>query len=255
MLGALVATAMIAQAPPQRIVSVNLCADELLLQLAKPTQIASVTRLSHIPEESQLWRQGRRYKQNDGNLLSVIRHRPDLVLTMGGRGGDRLRISQRLGIRTLSLLYPMSIADVVANIRTVAHAVGNPIGGERLVSRITDLQRTAPSWSVDSAWLSGGGRSVPAGSLTAEWMRLAGLRQRTLKGDRLSLEMFVTQPPRVLLRSNYRAGQYSIEQRWLDHPRVRAAWPATIETDGRPWLCAGPLVVDEILRIRRKVTA
>ena len=241
------------EAAPRRVVSLNLCTDELLLLLARPQQIASVTHLSRMPEESKLWRQARRYPQNDGSLVSAIRHRPDLILTMGSRGGDRLQIADRLGIRTVALPYPATIADIVTNVRTIARAVGNRAEGERIAARIEALQRSAPKTQIDAAWLSGGGRSVPANSLTAQWMRLAGLRQRTLTGDRLNLEMFITRPPRLLLRSNYRAGQYSMEQRWLDHPRVRAAWPRTIETDGRPWLCAGPLVVDEIRRIRAKV--
>jgi iron complex transport system substrate-binding protein len=39
-------------------------------------------------------------------------------------------------------------------------------------------------------------------------------------------------------------------QRWLDHPMVRKARSRTISTDGRPWTCAGPLMLDEIERLR-----
>src|SRR5688500_9930017 len=53
-----------------RVASLNLCTDELLLALAAPEQIVSVTHLAHKPQEATLWRQARRYRQNDGSLLS-----------------------------------------------------------------------------------------------------------------------------------------------------------------------------------------
>ena len=82
-------------------------------------------------------------------------------------------------------------------------------------------------------------------------MALAGLRQRAVRGDRVSLEQLLVGPPAVLLRSDYRSGQYSSEQRWLAHPlarRVRGV--REIVTDGRPWTCMGPVLVGEIERLR-----
>ena len=39
-----------------RIASLNLCTDELLLALAAPEQIVSVTHLAQQPQETMLWR-------------------------------------------------------------------------------------------------------------------------------------------------------------------------------------------------------
>ena len=52
-------------------------------------------------------------------------------------------------------------------------------------------------------------------------MALAGLEQRRMQGDRVSLETLIARPPAVLLRSDYRQGQYSTGQRWLAHTRPR----------------------------------
>jgi iron complex transport system substrate-binding protein len=83
-------------------------------------------------------------------------------------------------------------------------------------------------------------------------MRLAGLAQRPMRGDRVSLEQLALRPPAILLRSDYRQGQYSEAQRWLRHPLAGAAGRArTVPTDGRRWTCMGPLLIDEILRLRR----
>jgi iron complex transport system substrate-binding protein len=85
-------------------------------------------------------------------------------------------------------------------------------------------------------------------------MALAGLRQRPLRGDRVSLETLIASPPALLLRSDYRAGQYSNQQRWLSHPAARYAVNVrTLATDGRRWTCMGPLLIGEIERLRREV--
>ncbi|HEY0414546.1 MAG TPA: hypothetical protein VGD66_15535 [Allosphingosinicella sp.] len=246
------AMAPAAAAPPRRVASLNLCSDELLLLLAEPRQVASVTHLAQSPAETPLWRRARAYPRNDGSLVSVAGLKPDLVLAMGGGGRDRAGIAARLGIRLLDLPYPQNVADIEAAVAKVADALGRPGPGRAVVARIEALRRSRPARGADSIWLGGGGRSVAATGLAAEWMRLAGLAQRPLTGDRVSLEQLLVRPPAVLLRSDYRSGQYSAGQRWLAHPlAAQAKAKRTLVTDGRLWTCMGPLMVAEIERLRR----
>ena len=242
-----------AAAAPQRVASLNLCTDELVLILAAPEQIASVTHLSQQEAETPLWPTARRYPRNDGSLLSVVSLRPDLIVTMGGGARDRLRIAERLGIRTVDLPFAQSLGDVAESIRRLAIALGREEQGTQLLREMAALIRSAPSTTRDTIWLGGGGRTVAASGLEAKWMRLAGLRQRAMQGDRVSLETLIVAPPAILLRSDYRAGQYSNQQRWLSHPAARLAGRArTITTDGRLWTCMGPLLIGEIARLRRE---
>jgi iron complex transport system substrate-binding protein len=240
-----------AEAAPGRVASLNLCTDELLLMLGDPRQIVSVTHLARQPAETGLWRQARRYRSNDGSLVSVAALRPDLVLTMGGGARDRGRIARRLGLRILDLPYPQSLADIEQALGTVSAALGRGAAGAALLGRIGRLKATRPAAAADTIWLGGGGRTVAAAGLAAQWMALAGFRQRPVRGDRVSLEQLLVRPPAVLLRSDYRSGQYSSEQRWLSHPLARRARGSrTVVTDGRPWTCMGPALIAEIERLR-----
>jgi iron complex transport system substrate-binding protein len=243
-----------AEAAPRRVASLNLCTDELLLLLAAPEQIASVTHLAQQEAETPLWREASRYPRNDGSLLSVVDQRPDLIVTMGGGTRDRLGIAARLGIRTLDLVFAQTLGEVAQNVRRFAEAIGRPDAGAAVLRRMNVLMRSRPPARIDSIWLGGGGRTVPATGLEAQWMALAGLRQRPLQGDRVPLETLIASPPALLLRSDYRAGQYSNGQRWLAHPAARfAAGVRTLPTDGRRWTCMGPLLIEEIERLRREV--
>jgi iron complex transport system substrate-binding protein len=251
---ALLLGAVAAEAAPRRVASLNLCADELLLLLAAPEQIVSVTHLAQQEAETPLWRQALTYARNDGSLLSVVEQRPDLIVTMGGGIRDRADIAGRLGIPMLDLAFAQTLGDVVENIRRLAAAIGRPDAGAALLRRMTDSMRRRPMGSIVTIWLGGGGRTVSATGLEAQWRALAGLRQRPLQGDRVSLETLIARPPALLLRSDYRAGQYSNGQRWLAHPAARyASGVRTVATDGRLWTCMGPLLIGEIGRLRREV--
>jgi iron complex transport system substrate-binding protein len=247
----LLAPVQAAGAQSLRAASLNLCTDELLLALADDNQVASVTHLSRQSSETPYWRKARRFRANDGSLLSVAALKPDLVLTMGGGVRDRASIARRLSIRVLDLPYPQSLADVATSIARVANALDQRDRGRRLIAQLKELRRTAPAKSVDTIWLGGGGRTVPATGLAAEWMRLGGLRQRAFPGDRVTLEQLLVSPPGVLLRSDYRQGEYSGEQRWMNHPLARRTRAGrTLATDGRRWTCMGPSLLPEILRLR-----
>ena len=232
------------------VASLNLCTDEYLLLLARPQEISSVSFLSRDPGESPLWRSARRFHANRGSIEDVLARRPDMVLTMGGGGRATRLIARRLGIRSLDIGSPASLADVARNLRTVAAALGEPRRAQPLLDRLARLQRTRPESAQDAMWLSGGGQVLVPGSIGADWLRLAGLEQRALPGGRASLETLLLRPPSVLVQSRYRSAQVSSGARWLDHPVVRKAGTRRLATDGRAWTCMGPLMIAEIERLR-----
>lgn len=233
-----------------RVASLNMCADEYLLLLAKPGEIASVSRLSRDPADSSLWRTGRRYPGNRGDLESALKTRPNLLITMGGGGRATSMIAVRLGLKTLDLPFPATIGDVAGNMSLVARALGDERRALPWRAALAGLQRisTRPR---DAIYLGSGGNSVGTQSVEAEWMRMAGLRQRVLPGGRASLELLATHPPAVLIRSTYRRTERSLGQAWLEHPLANPKASQIISVDGRPWTCAGPLMLGEVERLRR----
>jgi iron complex transport system substrate-binding protein len=235
------------------IASLNLCADEYLLLLARPGEIASVSYLSKDPLESPLWARAQGVHANRGSLEQVLRQRPDAVLTMGGGGRSTALIARRLGIRAIDLSLPDSLQDVASNLRKVAAALGEPARANPLIGRMQQLVVAAPARKRDAIFLGTNGDSLSADGLGARWMQLAGLRQRPLGGDRASLETLLLKPPEVLLQSDYRRTQPSAGTRWLRHPIVRRAPSRRVRTDGRAWTCMGPLLIGEVQRLRTQL--
>ena len=232
------------------IASLNLCTDEYLLLLARPQEIASVSFLSQDPQESPLWRIARRHHSNRGSLEQVIGVKPKIVLTMGGGGRATSLIARRLGIRAVDLRPVGAIGDVAFNFRATAAALGDPARAKPWLQRLRQLQADTPNGAADAIWIGGGGQTIGSPSVGADWMRLAGLRQRPLSGDRVSLETLLVRPPAVLVQSSYRSGQMSRGVAWLNHPIVRNVTSKRVVADGRAWTCMGPLVIAEVERLR-----
>jgi iron complex transport system substrate-binding protein len=250
---AFASTFAISIAAVARVASLNLCTDETLLMLARPGEIASLSYLSQVPSESALWRTARRFPRNDGSLESALSTRPTVLLTMGGGGRATALIARRLGLKVVDLPFPSNLAEVEAQWTAVAAVLGDPSRAGRLRGQLQALQATVPARLTDAAYMSGGGQSLGTASLGAQWMRLAGLRQRSLAGDRLTLETLVNAPPKLLLRSTYRLGQASRGTTWMRHPLVTRLAPRTRATDGRAWTCAGAPMLAEVRRLRDTV--
>lgn len=235
---------------PRRVVSLNLCTDELLLLLAEPRQIVSVSHLSQSPYETALWRSARRHPANDGTLESVVAKRPTLILSMGGSGTARQAIAARFGARLVEIPYASTPGEAVRQAEQVAAMLGRPRAAVPYRAWLRRLEATRPPLE-QGAFLGGGGLSLPPTGLGGSWLALAGFRQPLLGNGRLTLEQLATKPPKWLIRSNYRDSQQSRSSAFLRHPLVTRLAARTLVTDGRPWTCGGLPMLAEVTRLRR----
>ncbi|MCY7340047.1 MAG: hypothetical protein LH465_08900, partial [Sphingomonas bacterium] len=147
---------LLAASAALRVASLDLCSDEYLLLLARPDEIASVSRVSHDPADSSLWQQARHYPANRRGLEGVIATRPTLLLSMGGGGRATSLIAERLHLRTMALAYPSSIAEVEMTMVRVARALGDRHRADGWRRRLAVL-RGSPLLQRDAIFLSGGG--------------------------------------------------------------------------------------------------
>jgi iron complex transport system substrate-binding protein len=234
-------------APPARVASLNLCTDELLLALAAPGQISSLTHLSQDRRESAYWRMAQPHRANNGSILSVAQDRPDLIVTMGGGGRDSAGLAQALGARFLDLPFPARLSNVEQGIRLLAGALGRQASGQNLIADIRRVVASTPHRQRPAIFVGSAGRSMAPTGAGAEWLAAAGYRQLPLDGDRIDRETLLRLPALTLVASDYRTDQYSRS----DTVPVCRARDGRVTTDGRRWTCMGPSLIPEIRRLRR----
>ena len=239
--------------PPHRVASLNLCTDELALELAAPGQLASVTFLAADAQETPLAQRARGLHHNNGHMDSVAALAPDLVLTSGAPTRYAAELASRMGARVLDVPPPQTIADVRANIRTVAAGLGREATGAALIARFDRDLGPVPPRTAPALLLEGGGYVPHADGLAAQFLAHAGLAQAAMPGDRADIETLLVHPPAMLLTSRYRAGQTSNQQAWLAHPALARLPSRRLSFDGRAWTCMGPLAARVLPRLRAAV--
>lgn len=121
---------------PQRIVSLNLCTDQLLLALADRSQIAALTRNARDTEMSAAAAQAQGITPLRESSEQLFALRPDLILGMPASRHAMLLPLGPANYRTVDLDSAESYDAIVAQIRTVAVAVGHPARGEALIRRM-----------------------------------------------------------------------------------------------------------------------
>src|SRR5690606_9543877 len=82
--------------PPRRVVSVNLCTDELAMLLAAPGQLVSVSHIAHDPLSNPMAAAARAYPANYGRAEEIWLLEPDLVLAGEFTAGPVVAMLRRL---------------------------------------------------------------------------------------------------------------------------------------------------------------
>jgi iron complex transport system substrate-binding protein len=133
--------------PPRRIASLNLTADELLVQMLPPDRLVAVTRWADDPEMSNV--AGRvpasAVRLPRADLERLITLRPDLVVVSEYTDADFLRLLEKTGLRHHRMSGLSSLAGIRAAILDLGRAVGADAAAARLVERydavLADLGR------------------------------------------------------------------------------------------------------------------
>ena len=118
-----------AAAPPQRIMSLKVCTDELLLDLVPPQRIASVTFLSREKTGLQFWPQAAVIPVNHGTAEEILATHPDLILTDPFMAPGMRALLAKTGARILEVPPAENFDQVRAVTRLVAKAVGEEARG------------------------------------------------------------------------------------------------------------------------------
>lgn len=131
-------------AKPQRIVSLNLCTDQLLMQMVDHRRIRALTYLASDARSSGMAEEARRLPATTGAAEQVIAMRPDLVLAGPFSTRDTVAILRRLGYRVMEFAPEADFAAIRANIERMAQAVGEPDRGAAMIGTIDAALAAVP---------------------------------------------------------------------------------------------------------------
>ncbi len=197
------------QAAPQKIVSLNLCADQYLVTLADRGQIAGLTHNARNPQMSAIAAQVGDLRVLGQSAEEVLDIEPDLVVGMPARRSSVVAALKAQNYSTLDLRTAESFADITAQIGKVASAIGHPARGEALIARMqSDLAGLPkPGRGRVAAYYQRRGFMTGTGTLIDDLMQRAGLVNLAGKLGKPALsqlsieELVAAQPDFIIVES------------------------------------------------------
>jgi iron complex transport system substrate-binding protein len=250
---ALAAAGAPAKADPRRVVSFNVCADQLVVALADPGQVAGLSPYATDPTLSAVAAEARAYRRIQWHAESVVPLDPDLVLVGPRDRSVTQRLLGALGFRVVSVDFVSTIAAARAQIREVAALLGHPERGEQLLARLDAARArlaTMPRPRASTALLVGhSGYTEGPTSLAAGLIAEAGLKPPLGApagiGGFVPLESLVMMRPDLLVTHNVIELPYDQGSVYLTHPAVKDLYPPNrrIILPVRYTMCGGPGLV------------
>lgn len=243
--------------PPKRIVSLDLCTDQLLVDLVPRARIAAVTHLAADPSVSAIPEKARGLPITRGGAEDVLAHDPDLILAGPWGVAGTVSLLQRLGRKVVIVPLASDLDGVRTAVKTVADAVGEPEAGARAIAafdaRLAQArQPQTPTRPSALIYQVGGSASAPGtladAAIAAAGYRNAALAYASARSGQVPLEAIVARPPELLVLASPPTAYRTVVADNLRHPALArlTETTASVTLPWRLWLCGTPHIATAI---------
>lgn len=245
---------------PQRVVSLNLCADQYLLALADRGQIAGLTHNAANPEMSAAARQVRGLTILDQSAERILAIEPDLLVGVPARRSAVMAALRNRHYATLDLKPADSFAMIREQTRLVARAVGHSARGEAVIARMEKELAALPRPGKGrvAAYYQRRGYLTGTGTLVDDLMQRAGLVNLAGKLGKqavssLSVEELVAAQPDFIIVESATEKVTDQGTEMLHHPALRNIPRILLP---QAWtVCGGPAYVQAARSLTAQITA
>lgn len=203
---------------PQRVISLDSCADQYLLALAADEQITGLSpRATWL--DSFYQDRAAAFPAVRPTLEAVMKHKPDLVVAMWADRGllDRLR---RFGVPVHQIQFPATFAEITAETRNMGQALGQVDTARDVIAQMHVNLTAGKARTGTVMYLTPGGVTTGPGTLPAEIIQHAGFELAVSQPGyhTIPLEQLVSSPPQQVIAA-YFDGQP--QWRWSQHRVMR----------------------------------
>jgi iron complex transport system substrate-binding protein len=247
-------------ATPARVVSVNLCTDQLAMEIAAPGQLLSVSLFARDPLLSSLSAEAMALPVNHASAEEVAAYAPDLVLAGTFTARTTVSLLTRLGYRVEEFPPAYSLGDIRDAVMRMGDLLGQPDRARVLLTafdrRIAAFAAERPEAGDEPVAVvyhvgnttDGRGTLADAILSAAGWRNLAADLGLSAYGS-LPLERLVMERPDLVLVGGSEAATASRALPNARHPAILALTHGGERLDvlpDRSLICGTPFVTETI---------
>lgn len=250
---------------PKRVVSINLCTDQLAMLVAAPGQLHSVSRLASDPHGSAMAKEAEAYPANQGLAEEIYLMQPDLVVAGSFSSRATIDMLERLNIPVTKFEPAYGLGDVRDRLLQMGDVLGQQDRAAALIADFdarlaalqTDVSERPNAAMYYANGYTSGDRTLAGQILVAAGFDNAATAAGFPAGGFMPLEVLAILSPDALLTSKPYPGQSRSEE-ILDHPvvrRIQGTASAAKLTD-HDWVCGTPFVlraVEELATLRQSL--
>jgi iron complex transport system substrate-binding protein len=240
---------------PQRVVSMNLCTDQLALLTARPGQLVSVTWIAQDATRNPLAARAQGLVANRGEAEEILALKPDLVLT--GTYTTRMTVGalRRLGVPVVELAPMQSLEDLREQTKEVARLLGNEQAADVALATLPP-PRELTAFSRRALMLGPAGSVANAANLGGDLLHAAGFVNLADKlpprpWTNLTIEEILYLRSDVIVTADDDGASASLARAMLDHPALRrASSHRHVSIPRGASSCAAPVVAEALAALQ-----
>lgn len=218
---------------PQRLVSLNLCIDQLLWQLVPHERLVSLSYLSAEPQWSPIAAEVKGKAINHGLAEEIMPLHADKILAMPFDSPASVQLLRRLGAPVDIVDVPVTLADIPRQILQLGVTIGAEqkanVMAQAIHHQLHQLDKLLPHTQGRTAfWYASNGIVVGSETMEHELMVRSGLRnlaaERGIQGfGALDIELLLAAKPELLIIEESDSEAYSLAHEYLAHPALDAS--------------------------------
>ncbi|MEM7068000.1 MAG: ABC transporter substrate-binding protein [Pseudomonadota bacterium] len=250
-----------AEAAPKRVVSMNVCTDQLAMMLARPGQLYSVSWLAADSGISVLSDQTGDLVLNHGLAEEIFLMKPDLVIAGTYTTRATVNLLKQIGMRVEEFAPASSFEDMEKNIQRMAVLLGNPESGDAMVKAfrndLRQLLQYPPSQKRLALYFANSYTSG-AGTLADEIVEASGMRHLGKElgftgTTKLPLELLVAHGPELIAGRERDFGRPAKAEENFSHPAFKAITQngRGVSIESKYWVCGTPHILEASRRLVR----
>ncbi|EFK97575.1 Periplasmic binding protein [sediment metagenome] len=250
---------------PQRVVSINLCADELALRMLPRGNIAALSFYSARSEDSTIETRARGIPRTHGTLEEILSYRPDLVLAGDFTRPELRRGLGRFGIPVAMFEVPKSIGEIYSLLEKAGRLFGAEEDAARMIRELQASLAQIPSFARKPGiiFYQTHGYSPGAGTFensiieAAGGFNLAAAAGITDYGQ-MDLEKLVGLKPELVVFASDQMQNRTAAGELLRHPVFRSPHAAagvieTFEIPSRFLHCGSAASIEAVTELNRRI--
>lgn len=240
---------------PRRVVSMNLCTDQLAMLLAAPGQLHSVSDISLDTRMSAMTEEAQDYVINQGLAEEIYLMQPDLVLAGNFTTRASVAMLRRLGVNVVVFEQAQTLPEVREGILRMGEVLHRQDAARTMIAdfdaRLAALQSDITDRPEAMLYYANGYTSSNH-TLAGQILLAAGFDNAAVKaglggGMKLPLEVLAMTQPDIVITSQPYPGA-SRSEAIINHPVVKSLredLPSASVTD-HDWVCGTPYVLRAI---------